>query len=68
MLDRTERIGMGRGKAGYPQYVPLALLADFQGPLPQNKPQVAIVKENDVFVKNAGDYPWGSVQAPGAYV
>ncbi|GAB5036768.1 Hypothetical protein NocV09_04800260 [Nannochloropsis oceanica] len=25
---------------------------------------VAIVKENDVFVKNAGDYPWGSVQAP----
>ncbi|TFJ88416.1 hypothetical protein NSK_000765 [Nannochloropsis salina CCMP1776] len=25
---------------------------------------LAIVKENDVFVKNAGDYPWGSVQAP----
>jgi len=25
---------------------------------------IAIVKENDVFVKNAGDYPWGSVQAP----
>ena len=25
---------------------------------------LAIVKENDVFVKNAGEYPWGSVQAP----
>ena len=25
---------------------------------------IAIVKENDVFVKNAGEYPWGSVQAP----
>lgn len=30
--------------------------------------QIAIVKENDVFVKNVGDYPWGSVQAPGTFL